>query len=110
MYTSIFQNSYVMLILSFVILSILCYFLQFGYTTELQNGKIVKKFSWKYPLAISLIIWVIWHFFLFPPPSVPKLSSNNSNTNYTMEVQSAGGISSKTNRLMAQKINMVNWN
>lgn len=109
MYTSIFQNSYVVLILSFIGLSVLFYFLEIGYNIELQNGKVVKKFSWKYPLSISLIVWVVWHFFLYPPPSQANL--NIPLNNYTNKpITPSQLFIPKSNKLSAQKINMMNWN
>jgi len=38
-----------------------------GSTVQIVNGKPVKKSNWKYPLALALIIWVLWHFYLYPP-------------------------------------------
>lgn len=107
MYTSIYQNSYIVLIISFILLSIICYIFGIGYSTQIQNGKIVRKFSWKYPLAISLIIWLIWHFYLYPPKDGQATVQNQSE--YSGEAIPQTHIM-KTNKLMAQKINMVNWN
>src|SRR5690606_6586711 len=68
MYTSIYQNSYIVALIVFIILVVIFYLFEIGYVTEIDpDGKIVKKFSWRYPLAIALIVWLIWHFWLFPP-------------------------------------------
>lgn len=96
-YTSIYQNSYVILIITFIVLCIIFYIFKIGYNTELKDGKVIKAFSWKYPLAISLIVWLIWHFYLYPP--------SNINTN---NIQSPTNIS-KPN-ISTQKIIMENWN
>lgn len=56
-----------MFIISFVVIYILFYLLRIGTTNEVKDGKISKKAGWKYPLALSLIIWLIWHFYLYPP-------------------------------------------
>ena len=105
MYTSIYQNSFVILILSFIVLSALFYILQIGYTTDIQpDGKVVKKFSWKYPLAISLILWVIWYFFLFPPME-ETLTSVSSKETISSNATSPDNFSYKPNH----KINMENW-
>lgn len=67
MYTSIYQNSYVVFIISLIVLLIIFYVFKIGYSTVVVNGKVEKRFNWKYPLAISLVIWVIWYFLLYPP-------------------------------------------
>lgn len=111
MYTSIYQNSYIVLVISFILLSVICYIFQFGYTTEIINGKVKKKFSWKYPLAISLIIWVFWHFYLYPSTENIPVRAPTTPIDYTKNMSTSPGIFvPKTNKLMAQKINMMNWN
>lgn len=134
MYTQIFQNSYVVMIITFVLLSIIFYLFQIGYSTSIeytgepqclekgtcQETRIVKKFSWKYPLAIALIVWLVWHFYLYPPADL-KIGDTQVETNYTPTnpnlVEYAVPISSESNLRIAkgsevntQKINMVNWN
>ncbi len=94
MNTKIFQNSYVMFLVSFIVLCLIFYFFKIGYTTEISNGKVTRKFGWRYPLAISLIIWLIWHFYLYPPHD-GQLTSGNT-TNY--------------NQPANQKIILSNWN
>lgn len=112
MYTSIYQNSYIILLITFVMLSVICYLLQIGYTTEIKDGKIIKKFSWKYPLAISLIVWIIWHFLLFPSKEETVTDQPSNMINYNMQNTSSSSkeLFAKTNRLVSQKINMANWN
>lgn len=103
MYTSIYQNSYIIAIISFIVLCLIFYFFEIGYVTTMVDGKIVKKFSWKYPLAISLIIWLVWYFCLFPP----KNDINNS-TDYGITTSPRNYV--PANKLLDQKINMNNWN
>lgn len=100
MYTHIYQNSYVVAVICFILLCAIFYFLQIGYSTSTVNGKVVKKFSWKYPLAISLVIWVIWHFYLYPPADVNGTSETSTDKVYIP----------KTNKVMEQKFDMRNWN
>lgn len=88
----IFKNSYVILLLSFIILSIIFYFFRIGYIYTIQDGVVVKKFSWRYPLAISLIIWVLWSFVIFPQNKKEKTTKNYAN-----------------NSPETQKINMMDW-
>ena len=110
MHTHIYQNSFVILIIAFILLCVIFYIFQIGYNTEiLPNGKINKKFSWKYPLAISLIIWVFWHFYLFPSPEKTDLIASDDVFSTPKSV-STTHLSSKTNKLMDQHINMANWN
>lgn len=102
MYTSIFQNSYVIFIISFIALSAIFYLFEIGYTTTIENGKVIKKFSWRYPLAISLVIWLLWHFYLFPPKE--EIAPSNKSPTPVSEKYFV-----YPNRLLAQKINMNNW-
>lgn len=95
MYTNIYQNSYIVALITFIVLSVIFYFLQIGSKTEIVNGKIVKKFSWKYPLAISLIMWIFWHFYMFPPES-------NDDKDYKHS-------SVRSDKLADQKIIMNPW-
>ena len=102
-----FKNSYVVAIIAFILLCVVFYLLGIGYTTIveysgepgcLEKGnctqtKLIKKFSWKYPLAIALIIWIIWHFYLYPPAEISRPIIN-------FPSQKGGG----------QKISMTNWN
>ncbi|BCS83136.1 hypothetical protein QLL95_gp0987 [Cotonvirus japonicus] len=102
MYTSIYQNSYVAFIVTFIVLCIIFYFFKIGYTTTISNGNITKKFSWKYPLAISLIVWVVWYFWLYPPSNIKSQSKN---------LDSVSTINGNTgNNLQTQQINMYDWN
>lgn len=73
MYSSIYQNSYVIAILCFIILSILFYIFEIGYKFSIDvDGKVSKSFNIKYPLAISLIVWLIWYFYLYPPQKIKQ--------------------------------------
>lgn len=94
----IFKNSYVIFIISFIIFSIIFYLFNIGYTDQIKDGVIVKRFSWKYPLAISLIIWLIWYFYLFPPKKNNKQITMNDNNATTCL---------RYNNI--QKINLNNW-
>lgn len=109
MYTHIYQNSYVVLIVSFILLCVIFYIFEIGYTTNiLPTGRVVKKFSWKYPLAISLIIWIFWYFYLYPPENV-KVSSPKIQE-YSSGFVSTQNSTSKVDKLLDQRINMNNWN
>jgi hypothetical protein len=66
----ILKNSYVVGILSFISLYITFYLLGIGYETEKVNGRVIKKMSYRYPLILALIIWLAWHFMIYPHPSV----------------------------------------
>ena len=108
MYTSIYQNSYVVFAITFILLSVLFYLFEIGYSREIVNGKVVKKFSWKYPLAIALIVWLIWYFYLYPPAKTaaskkPKVPLDNDTSPYVPMM-------TKSNKLTAQKIILANWN
>ena len=105
MYTKIYQNSYIVFAISFIAISAIFYLLEIGYTSKIENGKVVKKFSWKYPLAISLIIWIFWHFYLYPPKGDKFITS----TDYGITTPNEKYYPAP-NRLLAQRINMNNWN
>lgn len=117
MHTCIFQNSYIVAVLVFILLYVLFYFFGINPIIQEKNGKIVKKTNWKIPLAISLIVWLIWYFYLFPPSAQGISTTTNSNnvnvscrhlSNKPLSSQ-IGGFIPKTKGLDAQKINMVNW-
>lgn len=105
--TQILKNSYVILILCFIILCIVFYIFQIGCTTELdREGRVVKRFSWKYPLAISLIVWIVWHYWLYPPPEEKE--------DFISEQFKGGAQNSekqffRMKQIDTQKINMINW-
>lgn len=106
--SKIFQNSYVILFITFVVLCLIFYFFEIGYTEEIENGKIVKQFSWKYPLAISLLVWIVWHFYLYPPEEEIVAWQQTS-----QQQEVSPGINDKiiggNAHIQSQKINMVNW-
>lgn len=104
------KNSYVILTISFVTLCIVFYLGEWGYSVTVVDGRPIKRFSWKYPLAISLIIWVVWHFYVHPPadeiaftmvenPASPSLAHSAPKPNMA-PLYSPGSV---------QNINMVNW-
>jgi hypothetical protein len=104
---SIFKNSYIILVITFVFVSIICYIFQFGYNTNVdKDGRITKSFSWKYPLAISLIVWVVWHYYLYPPAEeVIEPPAQSA----TQECAIIRPYMAKTNEINFQKINLMNW-
>lgn len=123
MYAEIFKNSYIVAIIVFIALVVLFYLFQIGYSTSIEytgeegcvekgtcsSTKVVKKFSWRYPLILAIMVWLIWHFCLFPPQDVREMEFKSTQVPVIKpKIQTAGGIlSSEANR---QKINMINWN
>lgn len=106
MNTKIFQNSYVIFVIAFIILYIIFYLLGIGATVQVVNGKPVKKTNWKYPLALALIIWVLWHFYLYPPPADTQMHGGDQ---HNPVVPNPVQIN-PTQKMFAQKIDMNNWN
>lgn len=111
-YTHIYQNSYIVAAIVFVVLCIVFYFLEIGYNVEIKDGKVIKNFSWKYPLAIALIVWIIWYFYLYPPTS---LKENNTKIDKPRKIApntttSSSSFSFMYDKNIPQKIDMVNWN
>jgi ABC-type spermidine/putrescine transport system permease subunit II len=67
----IFENSYIMAIVTFFVAYVVLYLLGIGYETKTVDGEEVKSMSYKYPLVIALIVWLIWYFYLYPMPTAP---------------------------------------
>jgi hypothetical protein len=65
--TPLWQNSYIIFVVSLVLLLVIFNIFQIGVTYHRDaTGKLKKQFSWAYPLAISIVIWAVWHFWLYP--------------------------------------------
>jgi hypothetical protein len=79
----IFQNSYIMAITTFVVAYVALYLLGIGYETKTVDGTEVKSMSYKYPLVIALVVWLVWYFYLYPPSS-SNLNTNNHNSNLSI--------------------------
>lgn len=63
------KNSYVVAIISFVVLLVVFYVFKIGYTYQTTpEGKVVAKMNWFYPLGISIIIWACWKYLIYPDP------------------------------------------
>lgn len=104
MYNHIYQNSYVVAIIVFILLCVVFYLFEIGYSTRLtENGEIEKTFSWSYPLAITLIVWVIWHFVLFPTKEIKSKSIYSDNNLHKTP-------NSSKDKIAEQCIDMTNWN
>lgn len=103
------NNSYVVFIISFIMLSAIMYIFGIGQNVDIindgKNLKTVNNYSWKYPLAISLLIWGLWHFYLYPPQDEITFKEQPVvNTNKMI-----GGLIQKKLADM-HRINMVDWN
>jgi hypothetical protein len=103
----ILKNSYVIFLISFILLCIIVYFFGIGQeviVAPTANDNVEKtvesKFNWKYPLAISLVIWAFWHFYLYPVDD--EFSNLLHNDHVPKQI---GGFGPHR-----QRINMVNWN
>jgi len=117
MYTCMFQNSYVVMFITFTFLCLFFYLFEIGFNKSVQTDattgekRTIKKFSWKYPLAIALIVWLVWHFYLYPPAEiVAQPSSTVSDYSPTNQPIAAKRMPYMTNEATMQKINMNNWN
>lgn len=97
-----YKNGLFVAVMTFIILCIIFYIFKIGYTKEISDGKIVYKFSFNYPLAISLAIWVIWYFFLYPNKEFQK--------NVITDKYTVSKFVPYTRKVVNQKINMNNWN
>ncbi len=123
MYSGLLKNSYIVMILAFVVLCIIFYLFEIGYSTTIEyvgnedclekgtcaQTKVVKKFSWKYPLAIALVVWMVWHFYLYPPKDLTQPTYEQPIETPNSDVM-IGGQSRRSSEANIQKINMNNWN
>lgn len=132
----IYKNSYIVAFFSFVILFIIYYVFKIGANIEIVDGQVVKKVNWKVPLAISLIIWLIWYFVLYPPAkgvashanagtsnnvtyyraetptpayAPPPYAYANTNANANAGTFTGGAGSAGANKLTAQRISNYYW-
>jgi hypothetical protein len=103
-YAHIYQNSYIVAITLFIILLVLFYIFEIGSRKEIVDGEVKTKLNWQWPLAISLVVWLLWHFYLFPPEgtsvgwtSPPK--KEISNPIFEPELSIRGGASLPTNSM-----------
>ncbi|MEM3061976.1 MAG: hypothetical protein QW303_00320 [Nitrososphaerota archaeon] len=128
MYARLLHNSYVIAIITFVLLAAFFYIFKFGYTTQYQpeknylqnendpynevsSWKVVKRFSWKYPLAIALIVWLFWHFYLYPPKNLEIAeTSQTTGQNFADKTPPSFQNIPRFGEISSQKINMINWN
>lgn len=98
-YQDLLKNSFVIALIIFLILCMIFYLFKIGYKITIDDdGDVKESFSWKYPLAITLIAWLILYFFVMPP----KQSTNTQHK----QVTSNPAIRS----INYQKINLDNWN
>jgi predicted RND superfamily exporter protein len=95
--SKIFENSYVVALITFILLIAIFYVFKIGYKLEYQydpnqddlsrdnqkNNKLkpIYKFSIRYPLAIALMVWIYWHFFLFPTEDTNIINQIKQKTN-----------------------------
>lgn len=100
----IFKNSYVVSVLFFTVFCLFCYIFKFCYSFKYENRKIVQNLNFKYPIAFTLIIWLIWNFLLFPN-SDAWISDNNEQ--YKTNLKKF--MKNNTNNIQLQKINLEIW-
>lgn len=126
--SKIFRNSYVVFIISFVLFYTLFYLLGIGLITEYENDKPVVKMGWRYPLALSIFVWIIWHFYVYPSEDIiyerqsKKYAAYKYDNSFSPErplavtdnpTQGGGSLVSKfagMTEIPEQKFNMKNWN
>lgn len=84
MYRCLLKNSYVVAVIAFIVAWIVCMIFDIGYTQSVKNGRIVRRFGWRYPLAIALMVWVAWHYWISPPNG----SKSDDHSNHHLEYES----------------------
>lgn len=109
-YEHIYQNSYIVSAVVLVILLLIFYLFDIGSKTTIESdGSIRTNFNWKLPLAITLIFWVVWHFFVFPPIQDKKIVSPKKYDSINSVNPPVVPSSNKTFGLRDQQINRANW-
>lgn len=109
----IFKNSYVIFVITFIMLCVIFYAFEIGYVTVTEKNKPEKRFSWKYPLAFSLITWIVWHFYVYPPPEemvdykIPEVAKQVLPKKSLIIPEK---MLPKQNQMNIPRINMNNWN
>lgn len=86
---SFYHNSYFSSFLFFIILLLIFYKWELGYYISVQDGKLTKKFNWIFPIAFTLLFWIFWRFFVFPPEyfsgQVPNPVIEETGTHYSLK-------------------------
>ena len=67
----IFENSYFVALITFIALTVFFYIFDIGFTTQVINGKKEKVYTYRYQIAIALVVWLIWQFWLYPSTVEP---------------------------------------
>lgn len=75
-YNSLYQNSFVVALVSFFILLAIFFVFDIAPTITVDdNGDIKRTVNWKYPLIIAIFILLLWYFVVFPPDSITQPSA-----------------------------------
>jgi len=112
----IFKNSFFVAFLTFIVSYVLFYLIGVGYEITVVDGKQTRQMSIKYPLAFTLIIWLLWQFYLFPNELFPleEQKQMGGSTDYGVKnIEGVGTIGSAnpTGILMnADGISLINSN
>lgn len=69
-YSSLYQNSFVAAIVAFLALLVIFFVFDIAPTVKIVNGQVKHTVNWKYPLAISILVFLLWYFLLFPPEAI----------------------------------------
>lgn len=118
--TKIFRNSYVIFVISFIVFYLIFYLTGYGYTVDMVEGRPVRRTSWKYPLGLSLIMWVFWHYYLYPVNDDIELDlfkmkggnpkpAHNTTPNVQKIPSDQFDPTNFNKNTLIQKINMNNW-
>lgn len=75
MYTQLCRNPYIVPIICFILLCVLFYLI------DIYHQPHPQPFNWRYPLAISLIFWLFWNFYVCSP-----LNNDHYITPFTSEI------------------------
>jgi uncharacterized membrane protein (DUF106 family) len=89
----IFKNSFFVFLLTFIVFYIIFVVINSRKVRGEFRNPLTVGSTWKYPLAIALVVWIIWYFFVFPPNGnclFKKIQKNKTD-------------------VCSQKINMQNW-
>ena len=82
----IFENSYFVALITFILLTVFFYIFDIGFTTQVINEKPEKVFTYRYQIAIALVVWLIWQFFLYPNTVETEVVKQGGEHNLNLEM------------------------
>jgi hypothetical protein len=77
MYGWIYKNSFIMTILFFILICVIFFVLRIGYTVEITDKTLSEKFNFSIPVALTLLFFIVYHYFVLPHYDITKKNTTN---------------------------------